>query len=50
MNVTKNNEGDTLIIPVLFCVDYHGCDPDVIRIEGTISFRQQYATPSLDLQ
>ena len=49
-NVTKNNEGDTLMIPVLFCVDYNGCDPDVIRIEGTISFKQQYATPCLDLQ
>ena len=49
-NVTKNNDGDTLMIPVLFSVDYHGYDLDVIRIEGTISFKQQYATQCLDLQ
>ena len=49
-NNTKNNEGDTLMVPVLFAVKYDDNHPSIVRIIGAISFKQQYGTRCLDLE
>ena len=48
-NFSKQNTGDMLWCPILFCLKYEGCDPDEIRVMGKLGFRQEFGSICNDM-